>query len=124
MIKRKLINKRDILLFVLLICVAVLTWFIRSDSHGQAQAQININGQTVMIIDLSTDRRIVIESLPSVYFEVRDGAAAFIKSDCPDQICVQSGFLQRPGQIAACLPNRVSLTIISGVSEDVDMIAY
>lgn len=32
---------------------------------------------------------------------------AIIDADCPDQVCVQTGWLTRAGQSAVCLPNRV-----------------
>ena len=48
-----------------------------------------------------------VELLEGVYFEVRDGGLAFIKSSCPDQVCVEMGFQQRVGGFAACLPNQL-----------------
>jgi hypothetical protein len=52
-----------------------------------------------------------IPEFPRVVFEVRDGAAAFIYSTCPDQVCVHTGWLSRPGHIAACLPNGLLLVV-------------
>ena len=43
---------------------------------------------------------------------VEDGKICFQKSECPDQICVESGWLQNVGDTATCLPAGVSVTII------------
>lgn len=39
------------------------------------------------------------------------GKAAFLQSDCPDQVCVRTGWLTRPGQSAVCLPKRLVLQL-------------
>ncbi|NLZ70075.1 MAG: NusG domain II-containing protein [Clostridiaceae bacterium] len=39
------------------------------------------------------------------------GRVAFAYSDCPDQICVHMGAVERPGQLAVCLPKELVLTV-------------
>ena len=110
MSERRLFNFKDLWLLAGLAVFAALIFFVLS-SNDAGSAEILIDGETVTV-SLSADRDIVLESLPNVKFQVRDGGIAFVKSDCPDQICVRSGFLHRAGQAAACLPNRVSIIII------------
>ena len=43
--------------------------------------------------------------------ELSPGMACVLHSDCPDQICVNTGWLSESGQTAVCLPNRVTVTI-------------
>ena len=43
--------------------------------------------------------------------EIRQGRARFVSSPCRGQVCVHTGWLQAAGDIAACLPNRISLTL-------------
>lgn len=59
-----------------------------------------------------------IELLEGVHFEVRDGSFGFLKSSCPDQVCVAMGFQNRVGGFAACLPNQLHffVQIEDGVS--------
>jgi len=50
-----------------------------------------------------------------------------MSSDCPDRVCVKSGRIKRPGEFAACVPNRF-LIVIEGTAEsskgeDVDLVA-
>ncbi|MCW1712127.1 NusG domain II-containing protein [Caenicola nitritireducens] len=48
--------------------------------------------------------------------KTEDGKIAVIASDCPDKDCVKRGWLQRPGDSAVCLPNRLVIRI-SGKTE-------
>ena len=60
---------------------------------------------------------------PNVVFEVKDGKIRIAESDCPDKICVHTGFIKKPMQTSVCLPNAVSVRIVGGDSEDeVDMV--
>lgn len=120
--ERRLFNKWDLWLLTGLALPAIcaylwLAW--ADDPQNMRYAQIVINGRISERVDLSVDRTFYLGPLPNVRFQVRDGAIAFIESDCPDQICVRSGFINRPGQMAICLPNRCSLSILAAVgSED------
>ena len=54
----------------------------------------------------------------------RDGAIARVLSDPGvHQYCVRQGWLARPGEIAICAPNQVSLQI-KGRSEPYDSLSY
>ncbi len=44
--------------------------------------------------------------------EFANGKVRFEKSDCPDKICVHTGFISKPGQITACIPAQVLVKII------------
>jgi hypothetical protein len=48
-----------------------------------------------------------------VEFEIRDHRIRFLHSDCPDKICVNTGFIHREFQTAVCMPNRVSIVIVA-----------
>lgn len=112
MTKRKLFGKYDILLLAGIAILAVLLYaFNYLSGRGAAVGIISVNGELVMTVDLSRGAEIVLPQNPGIRFAVKDGAIAFIESDCPDKTCVRSGFLRRPGQMAACLPNRVTLTV-------------
>ena len=48
----------------------------------------------------------------TVHIEVKDGAARFVDSPCPDHICESFGWLSNEDQTATCLPARAVLTIV------------
>ena len=115
---KAIFSKADIILFVLLLLVAAAGIILMS-GDGQAQtAVIRQNGVVVKEVPLDVNQTF---SVGDVTFEIKDGEIAFIESDCPNKECIHAGWLHIPGATAACLPNRISITL-SGESE-VDAIA-
>lgn len=55
--------------------------------------------------------------------EVRGGRVRFVASPCRGKQCVHSGWLSRVGDFAACLPNRVSVTLL-GDTVTYDGVSY
>ena len=118
----KLLSKKEVILIIVILVVGFSALGIRqiwqgffsqgSYSSNRIFAEI-IFGHGVQTIYLDTDKIFYLPSVPNVLFEVRDEQIAFVKSDCPDQICVRTGFRSRPGQMAACLPNGLVLSVIS-----------
>ena len=74
---------------------------------------ISVDGQTLRTIDLTRASDGVFSIQPetgkAVAFEIQDGAIRFLSSDCPDQVCIQAGWVARPGERAVCMPNRTAL---------------
>ena len=93
---------------------AALLWLLLPRStQGHIIATINVGEETVRTLDLTTapDQEFSIEAetgLPIV-FQVKDHAIRFQSSDCPDKVCVNTGFLRDDLQVATCLPNRTTL---------------
>jgi hypothetical protein len=111
-------SKADAVLFALLLLVAAAGIFALSGGGEGRTAVIRQDGVMIKEVPLSADQTF---SVGDVTFEVKDGAIRFIESDCPGQECVHAGWLKNPGDTAACLPNRISVTV-SGES-GVDAIA-
>ncbi len=114
----KSMKKADIVLIVVLLLSAPL--FLLLNRHFSAEkgvyAEIYHNSVLVYRIKLSTAKEgsFSIPGVPKVVFhQYADGSIAFIKSDCPDKICIRSGRLKNAGQFTACLPNKVMLKIVS-----------
>lgn len=48
------------------------------------------------------------------YLEILDGRVRMVDSDCPDKLCVKTGWISSPGESIVCLPNRVVIEVVSG----------
>lgn len=46
--------------------------------------------------------------------QIENGRVRVSHSDCPDRLCVHSGWLSQSGQAAVCVPAAVSVRIIGG----------
>ena len=118
-----LFRKRDLLIFLLaavLAGVGFLQWLPKS---GAPVAVIEQNGQEVRRVALSSipqPETLVLEGEISVTVLLEPGQVSIVHSDCPDQICVHTGVLTRPGQSAVCLPARVAVRIVGETQSGVD----
>ena len=46
-----------------------------------------------------------------------DGRIRFSEADCPDRVCVRTGWISKPGQIAACVPGHLILKITGDLDQ-------
>lgn len=49
-----------------------------------------------------------------------DGRIAVTEADCPDQVCVRSGWVSLAPQQIVCLPYRVVIKVVSDKAPDID----
>ena len=65
------------------------------------------------ITPLTPDRNVQVAGpIGESTIEIRSGQARFLKSPCARKVCVHSGWLREAGQLAACLPNRISIQLL------------
>lgn len=102
-----------------LIALALLgsiLWLARPQSTaGHILAVITVGETTVRTIDLTTakdqDFSILEETGLPIVFQIRDHAIRFLSSDCPDKVCINTGFLKNDMDVACCLPNQTLLSL-------------
>ena len=105
---------------VLMLAIAVFSCFLPS-SEPAAYAEIYLDGQLVKTVSLGEDQAFTVEDQYINSIAVKDGAIAFVSSNCPGQDCVHSGSLRHTGRSLVCLPNRVEVRVVSG-EPDVDFV--
>ena len=88
------------------------------------RAIIRQEGQVFADIDLKTRKQIEVPGpLGNTLIAVEPGRARVVSDPGPRQYCVKQGWLMRPGEIAICAPNRVSVQI-TGRTKVYDSISY
>jgi len=88
------------------------------------RAIIRQEGQVFADIDLKARKQIEVPGpLGTTLIAVEPGRARVVSDPGPRQYCVKQGWLMRPGEIAICAPNRVSLQI-TGRTRIYDSISY
>lgn len=119
----------DKILLVSLISIAAL--FMVWNSLGARQedhltAVITQNGQLVQQIqlsDLSGPEYIYLKAGFNQVILAEKGRIRFLESDCPNQTCVKTGWLTKPGDKAVCIPSQAVIKIV-GSDPPVDILAY
>ena len=100
---------------IVLTCIAIIisTVFIILSLKPTSKARLTIDGVIVKEFDLNHDCTQNFKSFGAdITVQVKDGAIRVSYSDCPDKICVNTGYIKSITQTAVCLPNRAVLEII------------
>lgn len=54
--------------------------------------------------------------------ELRDGKVRMLEANCPDQLCVRTGWVSQPPRQIVCLPHAILIDVVSQGETDVDHI--
>ena len=88
------------------------------------RAIIRQEGKVFAEVDLKARRQVEVAGpLGTTLIAVEPGRVRVVSDPGPRQYCVRQGWLMRPGQIAICAPNRVSVQI-AGRTRVYDSISY
>lgn len=103
-----------LVLGVAALAVAVLFATLWHPEHA-ARLRIRSGDSVYGSYSLNQDRTLEISGPLGVSrVVIEQGRVRFLSSPCRNQYCVHQGWLQRAGQVAVCLPNRVSLELLGG----------
>lgn len=95
--------------------VLALMWS-RWQSGSADRVLIRSQGEPFAELNLKTPQRVLVPGpLGTTEIEIYHGVVRVAKDPSPRQLCVNQGWLSRPGQIAICLPNRVSIEVLGKV---------
>ena len=115
---KSLWNKKDLLFITAILLAAGLAFlfFRPQPSESLSRAEISVDGETAMELDLSEDQVLTVDGAGGGYnrIQVRDGAVSVLEASCPDKVCVHTGTVRYPGETIVCLPNRMIITVIQG----------
>lgn len=113
----KFFKRTDIVIIAVILLVSLASWIIYFHlvKDISVKAEIYYYSELVETVELDRgeERTFSIPQNPKVVFHLdEDGGIAFIASDCPDKVCVNTGRIHRVGEYAACLPNGIVLKIV------------
>ncbi len=124
-------KKWDIIIIILLICLSftpeLIFGVMMGKNHNGTYAEVTLDGKPYKKILLSEHRGEEEIEVKTKYgdntIEIKDTSIRIIDADCPDKICVKSGFISKPGELLVCLPHKLMVEIKSNDNEkDTDII--
>jgi len=122
------LSKFDVILIALILLLSMasipgLTMGSRQQSSDSKVARISLGGKLQEGINLNQDTTV---NLPNdiIQIEVKAGKIRVAHSHCPNQICVNMGWIETPGQVLACVPNKVLVEIESADPPFLDAVVY
>ncbi|AYD40562.1 NusG domain II-containing protein [Clostridium fermenticellae] len=120
-------KKGDKIISILVLCLIILS-FIGVYAYKQYEkgshhiAIIKQNGTIIKTIDLDkvsgkNQFKVTYNKTHYNVIQYEKGKIRFLDADCPDKICVKTGWISEGGQSAACLPHKLLIKINGGKSK-------
>lgn len=122
-----MLTRADKLLVTVLI-VAAACGIIPSlfqSAHNQQFAEIRLDGKLIQTVELRQGYSERIRIGGNQHYneiEIADRRIRVVDADCPDQVCIKTGWISFPPQEIVCLPWHVVIKIVSK-SQNIDGIA-
>ena len=125
----KMFTPLDGIVIALIAAAAVLAMVLPPLLRPQANctAVITCGGEAVEEIALDSVKEpysLELPTEPKTVVTVEPGRICFSLSGCPDQLCVRTGWLERAGDTAACLPANAVITLVSSRMGADDILTY
>ncbi|WP_099188925.1 Gx transporter family protein [Tepidibacter mesophilus] len=117
-----------IILITLVLSIGVL-YFNNIDNNdtGYKRIQVVVDNkiyEDIVITNEDYKKTIKIETEKGYnYIYIHDGGVEIKEADCHDEVCVRTGFIDRRGQMIACLPRRLYVKIL-GEDSQIDNVSY
>ncbi|MDW7711860.1 MAG: NusG domain II-containing protein [Deferrisomatales bacterium] len=119
--RRRAFTVLDGLLLVGLLALHVYLWPAWGTKTPAAVQVVSVSG--VRTEPLAGSRELAVDGpLGTTRVRLDAGAVRVEDSPCPDKLCVAAGPVTRPGQVVACLPNRVALRVVGADEGGVDAV--
>ena len=122
-------RKRNTIFFLLLVILFICAgFFIQKRYLGKSgvSAVIEQDGEVVTELDLSKDTEIVLNdgNGGSNTITVQNGQISVTEANCPDLVCVRTGTISQTGEVIACLPHKLIITISSDQTDSLDGLTW
>lgn len=120
------IKSGDVLIISLVAVLAALAFLLTvpKGTPGEATAVVYRDNQEIKRFTLhqSGISETFENDAPQAFLiEVEQDRIRFESSSCSDQVCVQTGWLQRPGQVAACVPYGILIRLEGESPDELDV---
>ena len=102
------LEKRDKLLIVIVVCVALCAFLAHQiiGGDGAGKVTVKVNGELKGTYSLAEDQTIEINGGTNI-LQIKNGKADMTEADCPDHLCMKQPAVGSAGGYIVCLPNRV-----------------
>jgi len=109
---RGMLTPGDVAAVLALSAAVVFSFGAFPDSQASAVV-VEVSGRTVEKLDIREDRTVTVRGAKGdLTVEVRGGRVRVADADCPNRICVRTGWRSRGGDVIVCVPNRTVVRIL------------
>ncbi len=109
---------------VVVVALAVVVFQMIFLKKEGTYALVQVQQEQRYRLDLQKETELVVEDETGFNkIKVKDGAIAVTEADCPDKVCVRTGYISKTGEVIACLPHELTVTI-SGADAKEDAMVH
>lgn len=124
-------KKLDFIIIAVLMILSFLPEIILGASVGKGlsntYAEITVSGRlykTIPLADHKGEEAIEVKTKHGTnIIQIKDNKIGIIEADCPDHVCMNPEYIEKPGQVLVCLPHKVMIEI-KGTAEDDIILSY
>ena len=114
---------RDVLLIGILLLVVLTVLLVVFFTRQQGgYVEVYQNGTLIATYSLSIPREVALNGGTNI-LKIEDGVAYLSYANCPDHTCVNTGKISYNGQSIVCLPNRLTIQVVSEDGGGVDFVS-
>jgi Uncharacterized protein conserved in bacteria len=124
-----MMKKGDKIILSIIIVLIAIGFGIKyySGRNKEGIASIEIDGKVYGTYDLkrSENKKFDLKLPDNEHstVEINNGRIRIYEANCPDKVCVRTGWISKPGEVIVCLPYKI-IVKISGNKQDVDVNAF
>jgi len=107
----------DIIICIIALSISILSFTLFTALDGALEVHVTSGGKE-WVYDLSVDTTETFTGpVGNTTIEIENNRVHVHESDCKNQICVLAGWISKPGEWVACLPNNVFVVIQGAIEE-------
>ena len=108
----KLLTPFDRKLLVVVAILVVLSFSLLLLQSSGARVVVSSDDRIIFVAPLNKDQRVELEGpLGITVLQIESGTARIISSPCSQKICIGMGAVSRTGDLLACVPNHLVVSI-------------
>lgn len=96
---------------------------LNGQSSRVSEASVYHEGKRLEHLKLDRDQELPLLN-GKMLIEIKAGRIRVRESDCPRQVCVNTGWIRYPGETVVCVPYKVLIEVKSAGSPIVDAVVY
>lgn len=123
--ERKKQKIRSIMIFIAVVAAALCMILVNGSKGSGAEAVVTVDGEVYATLPLNEDTSLTVDDGQGGYnrIVVEGGTVYVAEADCANQVCVNTAAISRNGQVIACIPHGLVITVTAADGE-VDTVAY
>jgi hypothetical protein len=109
-----IVTLADKILFAVLVCLTAASFGVKNIFASEGSIVIiELAGNAVYKGDLLENRKVTVTGkFGDVRIQIRDGKVGVVSAECPNKVCVRTGWRSLAGESIICVPNRVLVKIL------------